>query len=253
PGPRDRVGVPEAITFWQSWVDRPEDHGRSPVGLLFGPSGVGKTSLIRAGLLPRLADHIRPIDVEATAEGTEARLLERLRRRCPDLPPDIGLADSLITIRKGQAAPPGRKFLIILDQFERWLHGRGPTDQKALIAALRQCDGEHAVALVVVRDDAWLGASRFLRLLGDRIVEGGGVLPIGLALLAEATKAKPWRPSALEGLIDRGDVGVALLGEAFDAETAAPDQQIHRRAARAVLRALLPEERSKSCAPVRTY
>ena len=44
------------------------------VGLIHGPSGCGKTSLVRAGLLPRLAQHVTPIYLEALRDGTEARL-----------------------------------------------------------------------------------------------------------------------------------------------------------------------------------
>ncbi|MEJ7638569.1 MAG: serine/threonine protein kinase, partial [Singulisphaera sp.] len=42
-----------------------------------------------------------------------------------------------------------------------------------MVAALRQCDGEHLQALAVVRDDSWVAASRFMRDLNDRMVEGG--------------------------------------------------------------------------------
>ena len=37
-----------------------------------------------------------------------------------------------------------------------------------LVAALRHCDGEHVQAIVLVRDDFWLAASRFMREPGDR-------------------------------------------------------------------------------------
>src|SRR5947207_2653069 len=57
-----------------------------PVGLIYGPSGCGKSSLVKAGLLPRLAQSATAVYVEATAEDTEARLLKGLRRHVPDLP-----------------------------------------------------------------------------------------------------------------------------------------------------------------------
>ena len=41
-----------------------------------------------------------------------------------------------------------------------------------LVAALRQCDGEHVQAIVMVRDDFWLAATRFMRDLEIRLVEG---------------------------------------------------------------------------------
>jgi hypothetical protein len=37
-----------------------------------------------------------------------------------------------------------------------------------LVVALRHCDGEHIQAVVLVRDDFWLAASRFMRELEIR-------------------------------------------------------------------------------------
>ena len=64
--------------------------------------------------------------------------------------------------------PPERKVLLVLDQFEQWLHARRGEENTELVAALRHCDGEHVQAVVLVRDDFWLAASRFMRDLGGR-------------------------------------------------------------------------------------
>ena len=53
--------------------------------------------------------------------------------------------------------------LLVLDQFEQWLLARQGEENTELVAALRQCDGEHVQALVLVRDDFWLAATRFMR------------------------------------------------------------------------------------------
>ena len=53
--------------------------------------------------------------------------------------------------------------LLVLDQFEQWLFARQGEENTELVAALRQCDGEHVQAIVLVRDDFWLAASRFMR------------------------------------------------------------------------------------------
>src|SRR5262249_10067214 len=144
------------------------------VGLLYGPSGCGKSSLVKAGLLPRLSDKVIPIYVEATPDQTEIRLLKGLRKRCPDLakPNEAGLAASLAAIRWGTGAPEGRKVLIVLDQFEQWLHGRGPAEEPELVRALRQCDGEHLQCLVMVRDDFWMAATRFMNDLEIPLIQG---------------------------------------------------------------------------------
>ena len=61
---------------------------------------------------------------------------------------------------------------MVLDQFEQWLHARRGEEATELVAALRHCDGEHVQAVVLVRDDFWLAASRFMRDLEIRLVEG---------------------------------------------------------------------------------
>ena len=67
------------------------------------------------------------------------------------------------------------KLLLVLDQFEQWLHAKRIEENTELIAALRHCDGEHVQALVLVRDDFWLAASRFMRDLEIRLVEGENI------------------------------------------------------------------------------
>jgi eukaryotic-like serine/threonine-protein kinase len=62
--------------------------------------------------------------------------------------------------------------LLVLDQFEQWLFARRGSKDTELVATLRQCDGEHVQAVVLIRDDFWLAASRFMRELDIRLVEG---------------------------------------------------------------------------------
>ena len=70
PGPRDREGLPESLRFWKRQLERAEPDDRLAVCLIYGPSGSGKSSFVKAGLLPRL-DGVLPIYVEATAGETE--------------------------------------------------------------------------------------------------------------------------------------------------------------------------------------
>ncbi len=172
PGPRDRNGLPDSIRFWKQRIEQIDPDLTFRLGLIYGPSGCGKSSLIKAGLLPRLGKHVLPVYVEATAEETEARLLKGLRKVCPELPHGSRLVDSLANLRRGRILPPERKVLLVLDQFEQWLHARRREENTELVDALRQCDGEHLQAIVLVRDDFWLAASRFLRDLDIRLVEG---------------------------------------------------------------------------------
>ena len=82
PGPFDREGLPESIRFWKTRLEQTDLDKTFAVGLLYGPSGSGKSSLVKAGLIPRLAGHVHPIYVEASAEETELRLMRGLRRAC---------------------------------------------------------------------------------------------------------------------------------------------------------------------------
>jgi eukaryotic-like serine/threonine-protein kinase len=188
PGPKDRDGLPESIRFWKSRIEETDPDMTFSVGLLYGPSGCGKTSLVKAGLLPRLAGHVLPVYVEATADETEARLLHGLRKRCPALGDKLDLKESLAELRRGHGAPPGRKVLIVLDQFEQWLHGRGTEKNTELIRALRQCDGGLVQCVVMVRDDFWMAETRFLRELEIPLLEGQNSAAVDLFDLRHAKK-----------------------------------------------------------------
>jgi len=161
PGPRDRNGLPESIRFWKRKIERTDADRTFRVGLIHGPSGCGKSSLVKAGLLPRLAKHVLSIQIEATADGTEARLLKSLRKNCPELSIDLGLERAVEDLSKGQVLPPGKKVLIVLDQFEQWLSTWRGGEEAGLIAAMRHCDGAHVQAIFLVRDDFWMRVNRF--------------------------------------------------------------------------------------------
>jgi formylglycine-generating enzyme required for sulfatase activity len=171
PGPRDREGLPDGIRFWKTGVEETDPDNTFCVGLIYGPSGCGKSSLVKAGLLPRLAKSVTAVYVEATGEETESRLLKGLRRAVPDLPDGLALVESLAALRRGQLQS-GRKVLLVLDQFEQWLHAKRSEENTELVQALRQCDGGRLQAVVMVRDDFWLAVSRFMQALEIRILEG---------------------------------------------------------------------------------
>ncbi len=297
PGPRDRNGLPDSIRFWKTRIEEMEADSTFAVGLIYGPSGCGKSSLVKAGLLPRLSEKVIAVYVEATADETETRLLNGLRKRCPDLSVTLGLKDTLAALRRGQGIPKGKKVLIVLDQFEQWLHAGREEENTELVQALRQCDGEQVKCIVMVRDDFWMAATRFMRELEIRLLEGQnsaavdlfpirhaekvltafgrafGVLPDGvgepnleqkqfleqavsglaqegkvvsvrLALFAEMMKSRPWTPASLKEVGGAQGIGAAFLEETFSASTAPPEHRYHQKAARVVLKGLLPESGS---------
>jgi serine/threonine protein kinase/formylglycine-generating enzyme required for sulfatase activity len=172
PGPRDRDGLSDSIRFWKTRIETTDADKTFRVGLIYGPSGCGKSSLVKAGLLPRLAKHVLPVYIEATVEETEARLLKGLHKACPQLAQGSGLVEALANLRRGRGLPPGCKLLLVFDQFEQWLHARRGEEQTELVAALRHCDGEHVQAVVMVRDDFWMAATRFMERLEIPLLQG---------------------------------------------------------------------------------
>ena len=166
PGTPDGRGLPESIAYWK---DRIEDAvpGKSfRVGIIYGPSGCGKSSLIRAGLLPNLADHVLPVDIEATADKTESSVLDGLRERCPGAP-GSGLVETISTLGMGSGLPDGKsKVLIIIDQFEQWLHAHRSGDGRELVNSLKNCNGRRVQVIISVRDDFYMASTRFMAELG---------------------------------------------------------------------------------------
>lgn len=188
PGPRDREGLPDSLRFWKTRVEATDPDNTFSVGLIYGPSGCGKSSLVKAGLLPRLSADVIAVYVEATPDETETRLLNGLRKRCPALEDNLSLKETLAALRRGQGIPVGKKVLIVLDQFEQWLHAKKEEHNTELVQALRQCDGGRVQCIVMVRDDFWLAASRFLRELEVRLVEGHNIALADLFDLDHARK-----------------------------------------------------------------
>ncbi|MGE3807989.1 MAG: serine/threonine-protein kinase, partial [Gemmataceae bacterium] len=180
PGPRDRDGVPESLSFWLDRLESRAPEVAFTVGVLYGPSGCGKSSLVQAGLLPRLADHVVPIVIDATGQPAEDKLLLALRRHCPGLPAHIDLVECLCRIRNGEGLPANSKLLMVIDQFEQFLLARHQPGAQSFIDALRQCDGVRVQVLLLVRDDFWLGLSRFLRDLEVPLAEGENMALVDL-------------------------------------------------------------------------
>jgi serine/threonine protein kinase/formylglycine-generating enzyme required for sulfatase activity len=188
PGPRDRDGLPDGLRFWKTRIEETDPDRTFAVGLIYGPSGCGKSSLVKAGLLPRLSGDVIAVYVEATAQETEARLLNGLRKRCPALPARLGLKEALAALRLAQGIPPGKKVVLVLDQFEQWLHAKKDEQNAELPQALRQCDGGRVQCLIMVRDDFWMSATRFLGELEVRLLQGENTAAVDLFDLRHARK-----------------------------------------------------------------
>jgi serine/threonine protein kinase len=178
PGPLDREGLPESVRFWKTRLEAIDPRRTFRIGLAYGPSGCGKTSLFKAGVLPRLGSRVHVVYVDATSQQTELQLEEGVRRVVmgkdgPEGPSyEKDLPGLLNAVRRGVGLREGEKLLLVIDQFEQWLHAHGGDGEADLTRALRQCDGAHVQCVLLVRDDFWLGISRFMRHVESRLVEG---------------------------------------------------------------------------------
>src|SRR5262249_33705379 len=164
-----RDGLPDSIRFWKTRIEKLDADSTFSVGLIYGPSGCGKSSLVKAGLLPSLAKSVAAVYIEATAEDTEPRLLKGLRRHVKNLRSNLSLVESLAALRRGRFLESGQKVLVVLDQFEQWLHAKRSEENTELVQALRHCDGGRLQCVVMVRDDFGMAATRFMRALEVRL------------------------------------------------------------------------------------
>jgi len=64
---------------------------------------------------------------------------------------------------------------------------------------------------------------------------------VRLALFADMMKGRPWTPASLEEVGGTAGIGLTFLEATFSATTAHPKHRLHQKAARAVLKSLLPE------------
>ncbi|MCA9036654.1 MAG: protein kinase, partial [Planctomycetaceae bacterium] len=189
PGPTDRNGLPDSIRFWKTRVEETQTNGTFSVGLIYGPSGCGKSSLVKAGLIPRLSNHVRVVYFEATPDDTEQRLLRGLGEVVPGIGQQNDMTQALSLVRRSvNLLPPGQKVLIIIDQFEQWLHAHRVSENSELVKAIRQADGERVQVIVMVRDDFWRMATRFMHDLEVPLVEGGNSAMVDLFSKRHARK-----------------------------------------------------------------
>ncbi len=180
PGPFDRDGLPTSIGFWLDRIANVDPAKAVPIGVVYGRSGCGKSSLVRAGILPRLSRNVIPVYADCTDRGTEQRIIEAVDASFGESTCDMDILRRFVAIRESSRRKRNPKVLIILDQFEQWLHGRTNIAQERLTMALRQCDGVSLQVLIVVRDDFWLAVSQFLRAIEVPIAEDQNTMAVEL-------------------------------------------------------------------------
>jgi hypothetical protein len=159
PPPLDR-GLPRCVRFWKDRIEERDPDSTFRIGLLFGPSGCGKSSLVKAGLIPHLQESVVSVYVESTPDDTEARLLKALRQKLPDLPQDLSVEEALPWVAESREKSADRKVLVVLDQFEQWLHAHRTEQDTALVRALQACDGTRLQCLLMIRVEFQTAAFR---------------------------------------------------------------------------------------------
>lgn len=180
PGPRNRDGLPESVRFWQTRILEQDPDKAFEVGLVYGPSGSGKSSFLKAAVIPSLPASVTHIYVESTPWETELRLLRALHKYCPHVSRDLDLAETIAALRRDGDVSSGTKVLIVLDQFEQWLHARQNSDGDELIRALRQCDGVHVQCILTVRDDFWMAVTHVMDELEIPLVPDNNIAAVDL-------------------------------------------------------------------------
>lgn len=170
PGPIDANGLPQCVSVWKNRIENTDWRQAFKVGLIYGKSGSGKSSLIRSGILPRLSVSITTVFVEADS-NIEENLRTELLHRFPELNDESDLVRVFERIQAGEVTPLGSKLVIIIDQFEQHLQCER-NSHNSLLRCLKQCNGVRLAVLLVVRDDFWVGASKFFSELSINIDTG---------------------------------------------------------------------------------
>jgi hypothetical protein len=168
PGLVDRDGLPEILSNWKRRVESRDEETSCRVAVFLGPSGSGKSSLIRAGLIPQLNPSVvTSILLDSRSQALDQRAARRLRDEHGVATNGNSLAELLRHVREQKGLPGGQKLLLVFDQFEQWLSHFNPQSPDPIVDAMRQCDGANVQAIVVARDDFTLSVTQWMDLLEE--------------------------------------------------------------------------------------
>ncbi len=178
PGLKSSEGYPQQVQFWINRIDGRDPDCEPRIGVIYGATGSGKSSLVNAALIPNLSGIATPILVQASARRTEADLGKQLKKVFLDLESIDELPELTRRIRKRPAPHANQKIVIVIDQFEQWLQGRQIDSDLELVQALRQCDGHSIQCILILRDDFYVDLSQFMRAVDASLNEEDNAMSV---------------------------------------------------------------------------
>lgn len=183
----------------RSLYDRVTSPDGDPIVLLYGQSGVGKSSVLAAGLRPRLdASH----EVRYMRHDQEKGLLGTLAAGLP-----IGLDDDLASAWRRLEAQSDRPLLVVVDQVEEYFtrpNPKQPHEMADFLDALQDLFGDasasHTGRIILGFRKEWL-AEIDKRLAEPRVPRAGVFLErLGRAGIAEVVAGPTSRVAAAQPL-----------------------------------------------------
>lgn len=131
----------------------------APVTILYGPTGVGKSSVLQAGVLPKLRDSAVPV----YWNSWEGDWLKKLKQKLATWPSVAeGAIDDTETFDKvvqSLVKETDKLVVVILDQFEAYLDQAAQDFDNQLARAIRN-PGVRASFLIGIREDCFVSLDR---------------------------------------------------------------------------------------------
>ena len=166
PGPRPVGNIPASVCFWRSRIEEKDPAHPHPLGVLSGPNGCGKTSFVKAGLLPHIDASIPALYIDVRSTGFKEKLHHKIHQ---GISPYFNASHAQVS-HAAQSDMSSElslgPILLVLDQFEHWLLTRQETEITELGMMLKSLAGQQLQTILVVRDYFYDLTEQFIESLG---------------------------------------------------------------------------------------